>query len=67
MKLAVNFNQKKYLVKLSKIESSIDSGYFKFNNETPDLIIYQNLSISNNQCKMGLISKLTPRIINSFI
>ena len=67
MKLAVNFYQNKYLVKLSKIDTSITSGYFNYNFEKPDLVIYQNLSISNNQSKIGLVSKLSPRIINSFI
>ena len=67
MKLAVNFYQNKYLVKLSKIDTSITSGYFNYNFEKPDLVIYQNLSISNNQCKLGLVCKLSPRIINSFI
>ena len=67
MKLAVNFYQNKYLVKLSKIDTNISSGYFKYNLEKPDLVIYQNLSISNDQCKLGLVSKLSPRIINSFI
>ena len=67
MKLAVNFYENKYLVKLSKIDTQIGSGYYGYNSEKPDLVIYQNLVISNNQGIVGLVSKLSPRIINSFI
>jgi HrpA-like RNA helicase len=67
MKLAANFYDNKYMVKLSKIDATINDTYFSYKRETPQLLIYQNLKISMGKANMGVVSKLTPRIINAFI
>jgi HrpA-like RNA helicase len=67
MRLATNFYDNKYMVKLSKIDATIDNSTIAFKRETPPLLIYQNLKIANGKANMGVISKLSPRIINAFI
>jgi hypothetical protein len=67
MKLAANFYDNKYMVKLSKIDATISDSYVSYKRETPSLLIYQNLKIAMGKANMGVVSKLTPRIINAFI
>ncbi len=67
MKLAANFYDNKYMIKLSKIDATISDSYLSYKKETPPLLIYQNLKISMGKANMGVVSKLTPRIINAFI
>ena len=67
MKLAANFYDNKYMVKLSKIDATINDTYVSYKRETPSLLIYQNLKIAMGKANMGVVSKLTPRIINAFI
>jgi hypothetical protein len=67
MKLAANFYDNKYMVKLSKIDATINDSYVSYKRETPQLLIYQNLKISMGKANMGVVSKLTPRVINAFI
>jgi HrpA-like RNA helicase len=66
MRLGVNYYKKKYLVKLSKIEATFSANTLAYDNQTPELIIYQNLTLSPD-AKMGIVSTITPRIINAFI
>ena len=56
-------------VKLSKIIAKNKKNYYAFAKEAPELVIYQNLSIdaAKDMVTIGIVSKLTPRIINSFI
>ncbi len=69
MRLGFNTNKNNYLIKLSKIIAKNKKNYFAFVKEAPELVIYQNLSIDleKNMTTIGIVSKLTPRIINSFI
>jgi HrpA-like RNA helicase len=70
MRIAVNFYQNKYLNKLSRIDSTFQNSYIDYNKKNvdpPSMIIYQNLSINNGKANMGIVSKLSPRIINAFI
>jgi hypothetical protein len=67
MKLAANFYDNKYMVKLSKINSSMNDSGISFDRDKPSLVIYQSLSISPTGTNMGVVSKLSPRIINAFI
>ncbi len=69
MRLGFNLAKNNYLVKLSKIIAKNKKNYYSFAKEAPELVIYQNLSIdaAKNMITIGIVSKLTPRIINSFI
>jgi hypothetical protein len=69
MRLAINTNKNNYLIKLSKIIAKNKRNVFVFLKELPELVIYQNLSIDGDSgmTTLGIVSKLTPRIINSFI
>ena len=69
MRLAINTDKNNYLVKLSKIIAKNKRNYFSYTKEAPELVIYQNLSIDGDKdmTTIGIVSKLTPRIINSFI
>jgi hypothetical protein len=69
MRLGFNLAKNNYLVKLSKIIAKNKKNYYAFAKEAPELVIYQNLSIdeAKNMVTIGIVSKLTPRIINSFI
>ena len=67
MRLSVNFYQKKYVIKLSKIDAGLKNSYLEYNKSSPSLTIYQNLTINNGVANMGIVSKLSPRIINAFI
>jgi hypothetical protein len=67
MRLAVNFYQNKYVVKLSKIDTGYKNSYVEYSKSSPSLTIYQNLLINNGIANMGIVSKLSPRIINAFI
>ena len=69
MRLGVNYYQNKYLVKLSKIDADNqeNSTTYDKNKKNPSLIVYQNLTINMFGAKLGIVSELTPRIINSFI
>ncbi len=67
MRLAVNYYQKKYIVKLSKIDAKIKFNSLTFNKKSPSMVIYQNLSIGAMSTDIGIVSTITPRIINAFI
>jgi hypothetical protein len=70
MRLGVNYYQNKYLVKLSKIDATndVNSTQYDRNKKQPSLIVYQNLTINMMfGPKLGIVSEITPRIINSFI
>ena len=67
MRLAVNYYQKKYIVKLSKIDAGFKNNSLTFNKESPSMVIYQNLSIGAMSTDIGIVSTITPRIINAFI
>ncbi len=69
MRLAINTDKNNYLVKLSKIIAKNKKNYYSYAKEAPELVIYQNLSIDGDKemVTIGIVSKLTPRIINSFI
>jgi hypothetical protein len=47
MRLAVNFYQSKYVIKLSKIDTVYKNSYIEYNKSSPSLTIYQNLLINN--------------------
>ena len=68
MRLGVNYYKNKYLVKLSKIDAGNQENSLTYNKnkKQPSLIVYQNLTISDT-AKFGIVSEITPRIINSFI
>ena len=68
MRLGVNYYKNKYLVKLSKIDAGNQENSLTYdkNKKQPSLIVYQNLTISDS-AKFGIVSEITPRIINSFI
>ena len=69
MRLGVNYYQNKYLVKLPKLDAINDfnSTTYDRNKKTPSLIVYQNLTIKADVARFGIVSEITPRIINSFI
>ena len=69
MRLGVNYYQNKYLVKLSKIDADNqeNSTTYDKNKKNPSLIVYQNLTINMFGPKLGIVSEITPKIINSFI
>jgi hypothetical protein len=66
MRLGVNYYKKKYLVKLAKIDAAFKANTLDYDNQTPELIIYQNLTLTPD-AQMGIVSTITPRIINAFI
>jgi HrpA-like RNA helicase len=67
MRLGVNYYENKYLVKLSKIDANNMSNTLSFQSIKPSLVIYQNLTIGTMGTDIGIVSELTPRIINAFI
>ncbi len=67
MRLAVNYYEKQYIVKLSKIDAKFKFNSLTFNKESPSMVIYQNLSIGAMSTDIGIVSTITPRIINAFI
>lgn len=67
MRLAVNYYQKNYIVKLSKIDAGFKFNSLTYNKESPSMVIYQNLTIGPMFTDIGIVSTITPRIINAFI
>ena len=66
MRLGVNYYKNKYLIKLSKIEGAFKNNMLTYTKQSPELVIYQNLTIGMST-EMGIVSTITPRIINAFI
>lgn len=67
MKLGVNYYQNRYLVKLPKFDAKFENSIIEENRNATSLIIYQNLTINEGKANMGIVSNLSPRIINAFI
>jgi hypothetical protein len=67
MRLGVNFYQNKYLVKLAKLDGGMEGSIIATYRKTPSLVIYQSFTIANGKGNMGVVSELSPRIINAFI
>jgi HrpA-like RNA helicase len=67
MRLGVNYYKKDYLLKLSKLDKcSFINNTLDYDNQRPELIIYQNLTLGKS-ADIGIVSAITPRIINAFI
>ena len=66
MRLAINYYEDSYLIKLPKIDGKIKNTSLSYKKQKPSLVIYQNFTIGMFN-DLGIVSELTPRVINAFI
>lgn len=67
MNLATKFYGNKYVVKMSKIDAGINGSVCQLRRKTPDLVVYQSVSIRAGQADLAMVSPIDPKIINCFI